>query len=176
MGTIDENGYYLKEDNMTQETELEKLIKSLRIKADMIRMGEGIAWGSETELMYQSADALEALQGQARASLGKGEVEYTQSKLNADMVGLDCRAAFEKQYLRKLWNYWWVSWDYSNPRCCPVPQSAKPVEVVDTELAALAVEAFNKAEKPENHIGLCAGYRIAQAILARYNVTKKESI
>lgn len=44
----------------------------------------------------------------------------------------------------------------------------KPVEVGDTELAALVVEAFNKAEKPENHIGLCAGYRIAQAILSRY--------
>lgn len=102
--------------------EHEKLIKSLRINAGMIRMGEGIAWGSETELMYQAADALEALQGQ----------------------------------------------DLSAP--------AKPVELVDTELAALAVEAFNKAEKPENHIGLCAGYRIAQAILARYNVTLKEEV
>ena len=70
---------------MTQETEREKLIKSLRIKADMILMGERIGWGSETELMYQAADAvelmyqaadaLEALQGQARASLGKGEAK-----------------------------------------------------------------------------------------------------
>lgn len=53
---------------------------------------------------------------------------------------------------------------------------AKPVDVGDTELAALVVEAFNKAEKPENHIGLCAGYRIAQAILSPYNVTKKEEV
>lgn len=50
---------------MTQQTEFEALIKSLRIKADMIRMGERIAWGSETKLMYQAADALEALQRQS---------------------------------------------------------------------------------------------------------------
>ena len=107
---------------MTQETEREALIKSLRIKAGMIRMGERITWGSETELMYQAADALEALQTQALSTL------------------------------------------------------TKPVEVGDTELAALVVEVFNKAEKPENHIGLCAGYRISQATLSRYNVTKKEEV
>lgn len=61
---------------MTQETEREALIKSLRIKADMIRMGERITWGSETELMYQAADALEALQGQALSATAAADAKY----------------------------------------------------------------------------------------------------
>lgn len=36
------------------------LPQRLRTKADMIHMGEKIAWGSETALMFEAADALEA--------------------------------------------------------------------------------------------------------------------
>ncbi len=55
-------------------------------------------------------------------------VQFTQMNLNAGIVGLDCRAAFEKRYCdyylkrlengeytseetRKMWNCWWGSWD-----------------------------------------------------------------
>lgn len=37
----------------------EELIKNLRIKAGMIENCEKIAWGSETKLMREAADALE---------------------------------------------------------------------------------------------------------------------
>ena len=37
----------------------EELIKNLRIKAGMIENCESIAWGSETKLMREAADALE---------------------------------------------------------------------------------------------------------------------
>jgi hypothetical protein len=37
------------------------LTQRLRTKADMINMGEKIAWGSETELMDEAADALDAV-------------------------------------------------------------------------------------------------------------------
>jgi len=45
--------------------ELVDLAARLRIKADMIHMGERIKWGSETALMYEAADALIAI-GQVR--------------------------------------------------------------------------------------------------------------
>lgn len=35
------------------------LPKRLRIKAGMISMGERIAWGSDSDLMYEAADRLE---------------------------------------------------------------------------------------------------------------------
>ena len=192
---------------MTQETEREKLIKSLRIKADMILMGERIGWGSETELMYQAADAvelmyqaadaLEALHGQARASLDKVEVESITK--HPQWLALRKEEWEAEQILGKALGYPWYKDDQKNfPGCnesdgvCTgdhtlvtlameasrhiASLSAKPVEVGNTELAALAVEAFNKTEKPENHIGLCAGYRISQVILSRYNVTKKEEV
>ncbi len=37
------------------------LVKQLRIKADMISMGEKIMWGDDTRLMYQAADTLTTL-------------------------------------------------------------------------------------------------------------------
>lgn len=37
------------------------LVERLRIKADVITMGERIAWGSETELMRKAADEIERL-------------------------------------------------------------------------------------------------------------------
>lgn len=42
----------------TDKDVVEELATRLRIKADMISMGEKIAWGSETALMYEAADAL----------------------------------------------------------------------------------------------------------------------
>lgn len=148
----------------------------------------------------------DALNNQARARLGKGEVEYTQSKLNADIVGLDCRAAFEKHYLgyylrrgengeytseetRKLWNCWWVSWDYSNPRCCPIPPSAKPVEVGEEEAVRIMADAIMEYEQniltddhptqrfdKETDTGFMSYARVAYyAFLSRYNVTVKEA-
>ncbi len=41
---------------------LNDLIKRLRIKADMIQMGEGIAFGSDSEIMHEAATALELLE------------------------------------------------------------------------------------------------------------------
>lgn len=38
---------------------MNELSKQLRIKADMIEMGERIAWGSDSRLMREAADALE---------------------------------------------------------------------------------------------------------------------
>lgn len=35
------------------------LVKRLRIKADMIQMGEKIAWGSDSEIMREAADYIE---------------------------------------------------------------------------------------------------------------------
>lgn len=42
------------------------LAERLRIKADMINLGEKIAWGSETALMDEAADRITALQAQNR--------------------------------------------------------------------------------------------------------------
>lgn len=39
------------------------LPQKLRMKADMINMGERIAWGSETALMFEAADYIESLEG-----------------------------------------------------------------------------------------------------------------
>jgi hypothetical protein len=40
--------------------EQQDLVKRLRIKADMITQGEKIAWGSDSALMHEAANALEA--------------------------------------------------------------------------------------------------------------------
>lgn len=45
---------------MSKEKLTQKLIKDLRIKAGMMEQGEKIAWGSDTTLMRQAADMLEA--------------------------------------------------------------------------------------------------------------------
>lgn len=50
-------------------TENDDLVKRLRIKADMIAMGERIAWGSDSALMREAADRLSA-QGEPVAWLG----------------------------------------------------------------------------------------------------------
>jgi len=42
------------------DTSREALIKSLRITADMIHLGEHIGWGTDTALMLHAADMLEA--------------------------------------------------------------------------------------------------------------------
>lgn len=41
--------------------ELVEMAKRLRMKADMINMGERIQWGSETAVMYEAADYIDAL-------------------------------------------------------------------------------------------------------------------
>ena len=38
------------------------IVKRLRIKANVISMGEKIAWGSDTDLMNEAADIIEALE------------------------------------------------------------------------------------------------------------------
>lgn len=38
------------------------LVKQLRIKAGMIEFGDRIAWGSDTNLMYEAADRIEQLE------------------------------------------------------------------------------------------------------------------
>ncbi len=43
---------------------IDKLIERLRIKAGMIEMGEKIAWGSDSALMYEAADALASTQAE----------------------------------------------------------------------------------------------------------------
>jgi hypothetical protein len=40
--------------------EQQDLVKRLRIKADMITQGEKITWGSDSALMHEAANALEA--------------------------------------------------------------------------------------------------------------------
>jgi len=42
------------------DTSRDALIKELRIKSSMMQMGEYIGWGSDTALMIQAADMLEA--------------------------------------------------------------------------------------------------------------------
>ena len=44
------------------QTSAQDLIDRLRIKADVMEMGERIAWGSATSLMREAANAIEALQ------------------------------------------------------------------------------------------------------------------
>ena len=39
---------------------IENIIKSLVVKADVMEMGEKIAWGSDTALMRQAAAALQS--------------------------------------------------------------------------------------------------------------------
>ena len=41
--------------------DIQDLIKRLRIKAGVMSMGEKIAWGSDTDLMYEAAETLEKL-------------------------------------------------------------------------------------------------------------------
>ena len=42
-------------------SEMDDLIRRLRIKAGMIELGELIAWGSDSALMREAADALEGV-------------------------------------------------------------------------------------------------------------------
>lgn len=60
------------------------LVKRLRIKAGMIEMGEMIAWGSDSALMREAADALElaapVVQGEPVAYLRKDQLRQVQSK------------------------------------------------------------------------------------------------
>ena len=41
---------------------MKELVKQLQVKANMIQMGERIAWGSDTDLMLQAADKIEELE------------------------------------------------------------------------------------------------------------------
>ena len=41
---------------------MKDLPKKLRIKAGMIAMGEHIAWGSDTAIMYQAATKIESME------------------------------------------------------------------------------------------------------------------
>jgi hypothetical protein len=41
---------------------MKSLPEKLRLTADMISMGEKIAWGSDTELMYEAAERIEELE------------------------------------------------------------------------------------------------------------------
>lgn len=50
------------------------LPKRLRIKAGMIQLGEKIAWGSDTELMYEAADRIETLESNLEAEREKVRV------------------------------------------------------------------------------------------------------
>lgn len=53
---------------MTPSTDIDALVRDLRIKSDMINMGERIRWGTETALMDQAASALTALQAERDAA------------------------------------------------------------------------------------------------------------
>jgi hypothetical protein len=46
---------------MTETTETADLVRRLRTKAGMLRMGEPIAWGSDADALEEAADAIEAL-------------------------------------------------------------------------------------------------------------------
>jgi len=43
---------------------MNNLVKQLRIKADVVEMGEKIAWGSDTALMREASNTIEALEKQ----------------------------------------------------------------------------------------------------------------
>jgi hypothetical protein len=45
---------------------MKDLPKKLRIKAGMITMGEHIAWGSDTSIMYQAATKIESMQEKSK--------------------------------------------------------------------------------------------------------------
>lgn len=59
------------------------LAKRLRIKAGMIEMGERIAWGSDSALMREAADALEATERGAREDYKLVPVEPTPEMVEA---------------------------------------------------------------------------------------------
>lgn len=42
--------------------DMSKLVNQLRVKAGVMEMGERIAWGSDTALMREAADRIEALE------------------------------------------------------------------------------------------------------------------
>lgn len=44
----------------TPERSVEDLIKRLNIQADMIQLGEAIAWGSDSAIMREAAETLQA--------------------------------------------------------------------------------------------------------------------
>jgi hypothetical protein len=47
--------------------DMSKLVNQLRVKAAVIEMGESIAWGSDTALMRDAADRIEALEEVVKA-------------------------------------------------------------------------------------------------------------
>ncbi|MFN8995417.1 MAG: hypothetical protein ACK5X3_17370 [Pseudomonadota bacterium] len=163
---------------MTQESEREALLRDMRVS---------VVWTDKACMPIPLYERVKDFISSAR--LGKGEVESITK--HPQWLALRKEEWEAEQILGKALGYPWYKDDQKNfPGCTEsdgvctgdhtlvtlameasrriASLSAKPVEVGDTELAALVVEAFNKAEKPENHIGLCAGYRIAQAILSRY--------
>lgn len=44
------------------ELDMSKLVNQLRVKAGMMELGELISWGSDTALMREAADRIEALE------------------------------------------------------------------------------------------------------------------
>jgi len=73
------------------DTSREALIKELRIKSSMMQMGEYIGWGSDTALMIQAADMLEAdaqelsnLLARIHRDGGHYEAEHGRGKAVAD--------------------------------------------------------------------------------------------
>lgn len=124
-----------------------------------------------------------ALSTQAEQPYGEQVTEgFTQSKLNANLLGLDCRAAFEKHYggyylkqldngeyasaeTRKLWNCWWVSWDTARPDRQPKQQ-----QVTEGEILAALVSVDDE----------CRGFTYQQrnqwqatALLQHYEIRRK---
>ena len=60
------------------------LIKRLEIKAGMISMGEKIAWGSDTDVMYEAAEKIRELEEENKKLKEKIESLKMQIKYCAD--------------------------------------------------------------------------------------------
>jgi len=52
--------FFKKPEKPMESKTLRDLVKRLRIKADVIEMGERIQWGSDSAIMREAADVLEA--------------------------------------------------------------------------------------------------------------------
>ena len=68
---------------------IEKLIKSLEIKAGVMEMGERIAWGSDTALMREAAHCLRGLLSAKQAEARYEKLRTLNSREFADIYELN---------------------------------------------------------------------------------------
>lgn len=107
------------------------IISRLRIKAGMIQMGERIAWGSDSDLMYEAADMIEQLMARQQAvpsRLTDALRQYRHNNSDGFVFGYDKEMA--DHYVAGL--------------LAAAPQEEQVVEPVTAYLESDSVEGWHK--------------------------------